>query len=166
MHFVSNFRVRGISVGLFLAMGAVLAACASGPAPHQASGAAAAGAQTYTGRLQIVITDQNAAPLDEATVDLRAMGTAFYRASSRTDRQGMVTFNGVPPQVEVDVVASGGNGSGSQVANVAQDGASELRLVVQTYADDSQQSTPGQAGAGGAGGAGAGAGAGGSRGRR
>jgi len=166
MGFIGESRASHIRIWAVAVLGALVAACASAPpgnaGAQQSSSQTPGGASTtYTGRLELTVTDQNAAPLDRANVQLHSMGPGSYRSSSTTDGLGRVTFNNVPPQVEIEVVAQ--NGSGRQTEVVSQEGTTPARMIVQTYGDTTQQD-PGAAGAG-AGGGGLGAGGGG-RGRR
>ncbi|HTQ36027.1 MAG TPA: hypothetical protein VMH77_03235 [Steroidobacteraceae bacterium] len=132
-------------------VGLALASCATNPGATQSvsggSGTPPAEAG-YTARLSLEVVDQNGQDLGRATVELRGTGKSFYRDTSTTDGSGRVTFNGVPPQVEIYVTAQ--NGTGSQTVDVPPGGA-DLRMTIQTYGDTGQSpgampGTPGGAG--------------------
>lgn len=116
---------------------ATVAGCAAGPtatAPPTAgtmgTGTASEGSSFNTGRLSVVVMDQNGRPLDRAQVDVVANGTTHYRTTGVTNRDGMVSFNGVPQSVNVSV--SHATGSYSQNFNVPPNGVSEMRMIVDT----------------------------------
>jgi hypothetical protein len=133
-----------------LSLGVLLAACAGGPPAASTvpvvQGSAAT--QTATGRLMLEIVDQNGSPLGAATVDMRSVGAGsrFYRVTGTTNSLGRLTFNNVPPRVEINVNVT--NGTASQVATVPQQGSSDVRIYVTTYGDVPQDTTgPNDAGA-------------------
>jgi hypothetical protein len=137
-----GLRKRGIPILVVLLQGVALASCVSNPSslPAQSgtSQAQSSVPKGYSGRLQVIVTDQNADYLDRATVDLRSTGKDFWRRSGTTDALGTVNFRDVPPQVEISVLSQ--YGSYSTQATVPQSGGTvEARIIVQTFGADQPQ---------------------------
>lgn len=142
---INNLRARWVWLVAALAVGAVLASCATVPAaPTAAAGPARpAGTQapgtdgTSTGRLIVTAVDQNGEPLARADVRLRSLGKVAYRANRMTDRDGRVQFIGVPEQIEVHVEVA--DGSYTDSLDVPQSGpAADIRITVQTTSDNGE----------------------------
>jgi len=135
-------RTGWVAAAALMLAGLVLAACAtnpagSSPAPAGTGAPVTASTQAATGRLKVVVTDQNGRPLDGATVNVRAVSGSFFRATGATDRGGEVTFLAVPLQVEVSVVHQ--TGSYSQVVTVPQTGGTmEARMMITTFGSGTQ----------------------------
>lgn len=124
--------IRSAATALVLA---VVAGCAAGPtntAPPAAgamgTGMAAENTSFNTGRLNVVVTDQNGRPLDRAQVDVVSTSNTHYRTTGITNRDGTVSFNAVPQAVNVSVTHP--TGSYSQNFNVPPSGTSEMRMIV------------------------------------
>ncbi len=144
-----SLRTRAVPAAAFALLGLVLGSCASNPpAPEQqrASEVEPTGIEAYTGRLQVIVTDQNAAYLERASVDLRSLGKNIWRRASTTDPQGKVTFSAVPPDVELNVVHQYGSHT-QQIAVPQSGGTIEVRVIIQTFgADQAQEGTDTNAG--------------------
>lgn len=130
-----GWTTRRAAAFLFVLLGAGLASCTrnalvAGPGSQGAT-VDPVEEQSPTGRLAIVVVDQNGAYIARANVEVRSTGKAFWRKVGTTEWQGTVRFNEVPPEVEVNVVAS--NGAQREVIAVAQGGGStEARITVTT----------------------------------
>ena len=141
MH-VSRSRRHRMPALMLMLLGATLASCAGNPAPEaptQRGGGKPESSvpDVYTGRMLVIVTDQNGAYVDRATVDLRSTGKDFWRRSGVTDADGRVPFNGVPPQVELGVVSRYGSFSEQWV--VPQAGVVEARITIQSYGAEEPQ---------------------------
>jgi hypothetical protein len=90
-----------------------------------------------TGRLMLVVVDQDGRPLARALVDVISAGTTgSYRERAITDGLGRISFSSVPEMVNLTVIADNPAYSGtfSQNIGVSQVGSSEVRVTVQTFA--------------------------------
>lgn len=136
MHSLSSLRTPAVSAVTVALMGLALAACASNPpgepAQQQASEVEPTGLEAYTGRLVVIVTDQNATTLDRASVDLRSTGRSMWRRAGTTDTQGRATFSEVPPNVELSVVSQYGSYT-QQIVVPQSGGAAEIRVIIQSF---------------------------------
>jgi hypothetical protein len=126
-----------------LAMGVAVASCASNPggaaAGPQVTDTRAEEPQSFTGFLELIVTDQYGEYVERATVDLQGTGTNFWRATGITSLQGSVTFSKVPPEVEVNIVSQYG-AEPRRVLVVPQAGGTvEYRITITTYGADPQE---------------------------
>ncbi len=145
MQLMNHARVRIASVVVLLASGPLLASCAvdtTGDPGRDYSRLREARrldpVGTQTGRLTVVALDFNdGRPLNKATVDLvgsaSATDTYHYRRSATSNQFGMVTFNDVPPEVDVFIRHFRGIYAVDGYP-VAQSGASEFRVYIETIA--------------------------------
>jgi hypothetical protein len=146
----SRSRRRLMPVLATMLLGATLASCASNPASDapQRGGAGeseSSAPEVYTGRVTVIVTDQNGAYVDRATVELRSTGKEYWHRDGITDADGRVTFNGVPPRVQLGIVSRYGSYSEERV--VPQAGVVEARIIIQTFgADESQADQTGPSG--------------------
>jgi hypothetical protein len=102
-----------------------------------------------TGRLVLVVVDQDGTPLTRIPVDVVSVGTSGqYRERGMTDGLGRISFSSVPEMVNVTVVADNGRitGTYSQNIGVSQLGSSEVRMTVQTYEVQQPEPEPEPAG--------------------
>lgn len=146
---VRSSFARALLSALFLS---AVAGCAASPpqatAPASGSGGAPATGQQQgsfnTGRLTVVVTNQNGRPLERAQVDVVATGNTHFRTTGVTNRDGTVSFNGVPQSINVSV--NHPTGSYSQNFNVTPNGTSEMRLIVDTIEQEEDPAAAGAAG--------------------
>ena len=90
----------------------------------------------------IIHTDQNAAALDRANVELRSTGRSLWRRSTTTDSGGNAILDAVPPEVELSVVHQYGSYA-SQIQVPQSGGATEIRVIIQTFgADQTRDDNP------------------------
>ncbi|HTQ36026.1 MAG TPA: hypothetical protein VMH77_03230 [Steroidobacteraceae bacterium] len=132
MNVIDRFHVRRTSLFPLVA-GLALAACVTHPAgapTTYAKNGIGSGTEGRGNRLTVMVTDQNAAPLNQVTVELRGLGKDLYRAVTTTDGFGVATFNDAPSRVEIDVTAP--NGFASTTTDVPPEG-TEVYMIVQTY---------------------------------
>jgi hypothetical protein len=137
MGYIDNLRARGLSAVAVMAMGLVLASCATAPATGSAGPQAPQGmptgsdSTTLNGRLMITVVDQEGTLLGRAAVQLRGLGKVAHRQIGATNADGRVEFKGVPEQVEVFVEVP--NGSYTDSVSVPQDGApADIRITIET----------------------------------
>lgn len=155
MKHLSNTRGRGAAAITSLALGIALVSCATGPGTGTPTQTAASAAGTsssqsfHTGRLTVVVHDDNGRPLERANVEVVSGGATFYRSLGHTNRDGSVTFSGVPETVNVTVTAQ--TGSFSRDFVVSPSGTTEMRMIVQTFGEDEAPEPAAEAGQGGRG---------------
>jgi hypothetical protein len=133
---------RRMPVLVVMLLGAALVSCASNPAPNApARGGGgepeSSTPEVYTGRVTVIVTDQNGDYVDRATVEMRSTGKEYWHRDGLTDPDGRVTFNGVPPLVQLGVVSRYGSYSEERV--VPQAGVVEARIIIQTFGADEPQ---------------------------
>jgi hypothetical protein len=86
--------------------------------------------QFSQGRVVVVLTDEYGITMPGMRVDLAWEEPSFYRTSAFTNRNGEVTFSGIPEVAEISINHPGG--LYSSVLLVPQSGRPELRLMLQT----------------------------------
>lgn len=129
----ASSRVAGLKVLAALSLGALLAACASVSAQR---GLVAIGPDASsrpaisTGRITVELTDENGVRMAGYMVDIGWEEPRFYRTRAFTDRNGRVTFAGVPDVAEVTVNHEGG--IYQQTFIVPQSGRADVPLMLDT----------------------------------
>jgi hypothetical protein len=108
----------------------LLAGCVSRPASIQSLDLERRPAQFSLGRMTVVVMDEYGITMPGMRVDLSWDEPSFYRTSAFTNRQGEVSFSGVPEVAEVSINHPGGIFSDRFV--VPQSGRPELRLMLDT----------------------------------
>ena len=106
----TSFRTTGLRVVMVLALGA-LAACANFPPQSRLVGPgldSSARREISTGRLTIELSDENGSRMAGYMVDIGWTEPKFYRTRAFTDRNGRVTFSGVPDVAELSINHEGG----------------------------------------------------------
>jgi hypothetical protein len=150
MHDLRTLRVRILATAGALVMATMLAACAGNPAmpPPPASGSAPTTGIGGGGRLELTVSDQNGAPLDQAEVTVLSISGASFRVRGRTNRAGAASFTRVPAQVRVQVIYQGIRqvqegvqirsenlrGNGEEQVEVAAGGTTPLRMTIEVVA--------------------------------
>jgi hypothetical protein len=86
--------------------------------------------QFSQGRMVVVLTDEYGILMPGMRVDLAWEEPSFYRTSAFTNRNGEVTFSGIPDVAEISINHPGGLYTSTVL--VPQSGRPELRLMLQT----------------------------------
>lgn len=138
---IGHVRAGSIRVAGLLALGALLASCATQPPVAEGPAAPLEPAEVRfpTGRVTVVVHDETGRPMGRTRVDFGWDRPQFYRTSGFTDQTGRVTFNGVPEMARVMIDHPGGMYSESVV--VPQRGTSELFVILDTYGEYSSQNS-------------------------
>lgn len=114
-------------------LAAFLSACASMPRDPQLVGLGTSAPKFSTGRLTVVLVDEYGVAIPGMAVDVAWDEPQFYKTSALTDRNGAVSFRGVPEIAEVSINYPGGLYHNRIL--VPQSGIPELRLVLDTYGE-------------------------------
>jgi hypothetical protein len=112
------------------AMAAMISACAYAPRPLGLTGFEPQRAEFNHGRVTVVLTDEFGSPMPGYRVDFTWQKPDFYKTSAFTNRDGQVTFTGVPDVAEVSINHDAG--LYERMLMVPQRGSSELRVMVDT----------------------------------
>jgi hypothetical protein len=110
----------------------LLAGCATSPTANErarsgATAAALTSDDSTTGKLEVVVRDQNGRYLELATVSVWSdVGARTYRSTGKTNYNGRAAFNGVPYQVRVEIRYA--NSSYSEAFTLTPGGLSEMRV--------------------------------------
>jgi hypothetical protein len=129
-------RVRRSARAVALVSAMLAASCATAPRPDSALGLDRPQVQYSTGRMTVVLVDEFGIALPGMRVDLSWEEPSFYKTSAFTNRDGQVSFAGVPELAEVSVHHPGGNYTGTFL--VPQSGRPELRLMLDTMGGGQQ----------------------------
>jgi hypothetical protein len=86
--------------------------------------------QFSRGRVTVVLTDEFGSPMPGYRVDFAWDKPDFYKTSAFTNRDGRVTFNGVPDVASVSINHDAG--LFEQTFVVPQGGLNEFRVMVNT----------------------------------
>jgi hypothetical protein len=111
-------------------LGTLLASCASVPRQFAPVALDTPAVEFKQGRLTIELVDEFGSAMAGYRVDFRWDAPEFYRTSSFTDRNGKVTFAGVPEVAAVSINHEGG--LFEQTISVPQRGGSDMRVMVDT----------------------------------
>jgi hypothetical protein len=103
------------------------------PRPPHLVGLGTAPAKFSTGRITVVLVDEYGVAMPGMAVDLAWDEPSFYKTSALTDRNGTVSFRGVPEVAEVSINYPGGLYRNTIL--IPQSGLPELRLVLDTYGE-------------------------------
>jgi hypothetical protein len=132
---------RSASVVLLLALGSMLASCATGLAGYPSPDRSRAyrdpeAVGTQTGRLTVIALDaRDGGPLYKAIVDLVASANSrdsyHYRTTATTNQYGIAEFREVPKAVDVLIRHRRGE-YGADSYPVPQSGLSEFRVYIDT----------------------------------
>jgi len=114
---------------LAASLGLLLGACAASTAPRGMDLGQPA-PRFNIGRMTVVLVDEYGIELPGMRVDLSWQEPSFFKTSAFTNRQGQVTFSGVPEIAELSVDHPGGNFTG--VVAVPQSGRPEYRIILDT----------------------------------
>lgn len=101
-------RATGLRALMLLSVGALLAACAAAPRPQGLVSLDTPKPVFSTGRVTIELTDENGTRMAGYMVDIGWEQPRFYRTRAFTDRNGRVSFAGVPDVAELTVNHEGG----------------------------------------------------------
>jgi hypothetical protein len=129
----ASFRSTGLRVLAVLSFGALMAACASVPNRNALVGLgldSSAQPALSSGRLTIEVRDENGTTMAGYMVDIGWDQPRFYRTRAFTDRNGRVSFSGVPDVAEVTINHDGG--IYQQLLLVPQNGRAELPVMLNT----------------------------------
>lgn len=125
-----KFLRRPVVGGLAaVAIAAVIAGCASGPLARP-MGLEARPVQFNRGRVMVVLTDEFGSPMPGYRVDFTWDKPDFYKTSAMTDRDGKVSFYGIPDVATVSINHDAG--LYERTLLVPQSSISELRVMVDT----------------------------------
>lgn len=108
----------------------VLGACSTSPRPYTGLDLEPRQSAFSHGRVTVVLLDEYGIAMPGMRVDLSWQEPSFYKTSAFTNRQGEVTFSGVPELAEVSVNHPGGYFTGALL--VPQSGRPEYRVMLDT----------------------------------
>jgi len=126
---------RPTTLGIMLAS-ILLASCASVTREPVSSNLERPKVKFNQGRMSVVLVDEYGYSLPGMQVVLSWEEPSFYKTSAFTDRQGQVTFSGIPEVAEVSIHHPGGYYSSTVL--VPQSGRPELRLILDTMGGGEQ----------------------------
>ena len=132
----SGFCPRRFTVVGVMMVGVILASCATMPGEPVPAGLERPKTQFSQGRMSIVLVDEYGYNLPGMQVFLSWDEPTFYKTSALTDRQGQVTFSGIPEVAEVSIHHPGGYYS--TMVLVPQSGRPELRVMLDTQGGGEQ----------------------------
>lgn len=112
------------------AAGALLASCAGTPRQSALVNLDRPAVQFSQGRVTFTVVDEFGYALNGMRVDMSWDEPNFYKTSAFTNRDGQVSFSGVPAVAEVSVDHPGG--IFTQTLLVPQSGRPELRVMLDT----------------------------------
>jgi hypothetical protein len=127
--YASHRMMRRPALGVVL-LAATLASCATAPQQHVPVNLERPQVQFSTGRMTVVIVDEYGITLPGMQVNVSWEEPFFYKTSAFTNRQGEVSFAGVPQIAEVSIDHPAGNYT--QMLLVPQSGRPELRVTLDT----------------------------------
>lgn len=130
VHSGSARAVRRPLVVVALGCSLLLGGCVSGPQSSDTIGLQARPVQFSQGRVRVVLLDEYGIAMPGLRVDLSWQEPYFYKTSAFTNRNGEVTFSGVPQIAEVSVDHMGGNFTSAVI--VPQTGQPEMRVMLDT----------------------------------
>jgi hypothetical protein len=122
-----SLRLSALAAGILCSL---LGACAAGPRIHESTDLERRPPQFSLGRVTVILTDELGMTLSGLRVDMSWDEPNFHRTSAFTNRQGEVTFSGVPEVAEVSVNHPGG--IYNTILLVPQSGRPELRVMLDT----------------------------------
>lgn len=108
----------------------LLGACSTSPSSYTGLDLEPRRSEFSHGRVTVVLLDEYGITMPGMRVDLSWEEPSFYKTSAFTNRQGEVTFSGVPELAEVSVNHPGGYFTGTLL--VPQSGRPEYRLMLDT----------------------------------
>jgi len=126
---------RSTALGLML-VSTFLASCGSMPREPVSSNLERPKVKFNQGRMSVVLVDEYGYSLPGLQVFLSWEEPSFYKTSAFTDRQGQVTFSGIPDVAEVSIHHPGGYYSSTVL--VPQSGRPELRVILDTMGGGEQ----------------------------
>jgi hypothetical protein len=129
MHFRGRGGVR-LPMLTVTALCFLLSGCAAGPQTGGSLNLERPTPQFNRGRVTVVLVDEYGINLPGMRVDMSWDEPNFYKTSAFTNRQGEVTFSGIPDVAEVSVNHPGG--IYTRVVLVPQSGQPELRVTLDT----------------------------------
>jgi hypothetical protein len=128
----AGFRVAPLAAAAALSILAlVLVSCASVAGPDSRASLETPGVKFSNGRIFLELVDEDGMPMVKTRVDFAWQSPEYYKTSAFTDDIGRVTFKGVPEVAEVTIYHPGGIYQRTLI--VPQQGASELRVILDTY---------------------------------
>jgi hypothetical protein len=129
----ASSRSAGLRVLVVLALGALMTACASVSAQRGLVGLgldSSARPAISSGRLTVEVRDENGYTMAGYMVDIGWEEPRFYKTRAFTDRNGRVSFSGVPDVAEVTINHEGG--IYQQLLIVPQSGRADLPVMLNT----------------------------------
>jgi hypothetical protein len=129
----ASSRATGLRVLVMLALGAALTACASVSGQRGLVGLgldSSPRSVLSTGRVTVEVRDENGYTMAGYMVDIGWQEPRFYKTRAFTDRNGRVTFSGVPDVAEVTINHEGG--IYQQILIVPQTGRADLPVMLDT----------------------------------
>lgn len=127
VHCPLRARLPVVASALFCSL---LGACSTSPRSDAAVDLEPRRSQFSHGRVTVVLVDEYGITMPGMKVDLSWQEPSFYKTSAFTNRQGEVTFAGVPELAEVSVDHPGGYFTGTLL--VPQSGRPEYRVMLDT----------------------------------
>ena len=121
--------VRSATAAIGLAS-AFLAACAGAPRMHAPVGLERPPVQFSQGRITFTVVDEYGYAMPGLRVNMSWDEPNFYKTSAFTNREGQVSFSGVPSIAEVSVDHPGG--IFMQTLHVPQSGRPDVRVMLDT----------------------------------
>jgi hypothetical protein len=132
----SGFRLARLpALGVAL-LGVTLASCAVVPREQRPAALERPKVTFSQGRMTVVLVDEYGFALPGMQVNLSWEEPSFYKTSAFTDRQGQVSFSGIPEVAEVSVDHPGGNYTSTVL--VPQSGRPEMRVILNTMGGGEQ----------------------------
>jgi hypothetical protein len=114
----------------------MLGACATSPRSIEGLNLDQKRPQFNNGRVTVVLVDEYGIAMPGLRVDMAWQQPSFYKTSAFTNRQGEVTFSGVPEVAEVSVNHPGGLYMSTVL--VPQSGRPEMRVILDTMGGGEQ----------------------------
>jgi hypothetical protein len=126
----SSSRAAGLRLLVLLSLGALLASCAGIPRPYAMVGLDSPRPPINRGRVTLELVDEYGMQMAGYMVDFGWEEPTFYKTRASTDRNGRVTFSGVPEVAQVAIWHEGGYWE--QTLIVPQSGRADLRVMLDT----------------------------------
>jgi hypothetical protein len=130
---MASSRSAALRVLAMLSLGALMAACTSFPSQNGLVGLGLESSPRSvisSGRVTIELRDENGYTMAGYMVDIGWQEPRFYKTRAFTDRNGRVTFSGVPDVAEVTINHEGG--IYQQTIIVPQSGRADMAVSLYT----------------------------------
>lgn len=122
-----NLRLPAVAAGILCSL---LGACVTSPRSYESADLEKRPPQFSLGRVTVVLVDELGIAMSGMRVDMSWEEPSFHKTSAFTNRQGEVTFSGLPEVAEVSVNHPGG--IYTSILLVPQSGRPELRVMLDT----------------------------------